>query len=336
MNDWRDALSDDARKALACKPMPDWMPPMLATLTDDHFSSPEWIFERKLDGQRCLIFRRKSRLHILSRNQPDLNGTYPELIDALVDQPQQHFIADGEIVAFEGNLTSFSRLQGRMGISNPDAARESGIKVYLYLFDVLYLDSYDTTALPLRSRKKLLRGNFSFSDPLRYTSHRNTSGEAFYESACSKGWEGLIAKRADSAYQHSRSRQWLKFKCINQQELVIGGYTEPKGSRSGFGALLLGYYADGELRYAGKVGTGFNEQTLNDLGQQLKAETRKDSPYAGEQVAAAGRGVHWVEPKRVAEIGFTEWTGAGRLRHPRFLGLRHDKNANEVVREEPE
>ncbi|MGD2111875.1 MAG: non-homologous end-joining DNA ligase [Gammaproteobacteria bacterium] len=335
MTDWRDDLDRGQRERLRRTRMPAWTRPMLATLTDKRFSSPEWIFERKLDGERCLVFRRKSRLHILSRNRQDLNATYPELVEALAEQSPGHFIVDGEIVAFDGNTTSFSRLQGRLGIKQPEEARASGIKVWLYLFDLLYLDRYDTTGLALRTRKQLLRRQFDFGDPLRFTAHHNANGTHWYRRACRRGWEGLIAKRADSPYLHSRSRHWLKFKCVNRQELVIGGYTDPGGSRTGFGALLLGYYENGTLRYAGKVGTGFDRATLQDLGGKLASLERKSCPYAGTPDVAGG-GVHWVKPELVAEIGFTEWTNDKRLRHPRFLGLRHDKAPRKVVREAPQ
>jgi len=335
MTDWQDRLDAQQRKALRRTRIPDWTQPMLATLTEERFSSPDWIFERKLDGERCLVFRRKRRLQLCSRNRQHLNATYPELVEALAGQSPEHYIVDGEIVAFEANTTSFSRLQGRIGIHDPDQARASGIKVWLYLFDLLYLDRYDTTGLELRTRKQLLRTRFDFSGPLRFAVHRNGNGEQFYRSACRKGWEGVIAKRADSPYRHSRSRHWLKFKCVNRQELVIGGYTDPGGSRSGFGALLLGYYEGDALCYAGKVGTGFDSETLRSLGRRLAALERRTCPYA-ETPAAAGSGVHWVRPELVAEIGFTEWTTDRRLRHPRYLGLRDDKPAHRVVREEPQ
>lgn len=274
MPDWRNGLDANQREPLRRTGMPGWTQPMLATLTNKRFSSPDWNFERKLDGERCLVFRRKSRLHLLSRNRQDLNATYPELVEALAGQPPGHYIVDGEIVAFEGSTTSFSRLQGRIGIHDPEQACASGIKVYLYLFDLLYLDRYDITALALRTRKQLLRRQFDFSDPLRFTRHHNENGERLYRSVCRKGWEGLIAKRADSPYLHSRSRHWLKFKCVNRQELVIGGYTEPGGSRIGFGALLLGFYEDDALRYASKDGTGFDTETLHDLGGKLVSITQ--------------------------------------------------------------
>ncbi|MGD8875706.1 MAG: non-homologous end-joining DNA ligase [Gammaproteobacteria bacterium] len=333
MTDWQDRLDVTERKALKRVRMPDWTQPMLATLTDARFSSPDWIFERKLDGERCLVFRRKGRVELLSRNRQNLNDSYPELVEALAGQPPDHYILDGEIVAFEGNNSSFSRLQGRIGIHDPAQARSSGIKVWFYLFDLLYLDHHDITGLALRTRKRLLRQQFEFHDPLRFTPHRNTDGEQFYRSACRKGREGIIAKRADSLYVHSRSRHWLKFKCVNRQELVIGGYTEPAGKRSGFGALLLGYYEDGALQYAGRVGTGFDSETLHSLGRRLAGLTRKTCPYAERPKTSDG--VHWVKPELVAEIGFTEWTRARRLRHPRFLGLRTDKPARQVVREAP-
>jgi bifunctional non-homologous end joining protein LigD len=196
----------------------------------------------------------------------------------------------------------------------------------------VWLDGYDVRALPLRTRKRLLRSALTFRDGVRLTPHRNEHGRALFEEACRKGWEGLIAKRADSPYTAARSRDWLKFKCEQGQELVIGGYTAPQGSRTWFGALLLGYYQDGELRYAGKVGTGFDEATLRDLCTLLQGLRREEAPFE-DAASIRERGVTWVDPVLVAEVGFSEWTRAGRLRHPRFLGLRDDKAAREVVRE---
>jgi DNA ligase D-like protein (predicted ligase) len=332
MNPLLEDLPDEERSQLRRSGMPQWTGPMLATLTDERFSSSDWLYERKLDGERCLVFRDGRSARLLSRNRKRLDDSYPELVDALEAQPDARFVADGEIVAFEGSTTSFARLQDRMRIDDPERARQSGVKVYYYLFDLLHLDGYDLTGLPLRRRKALLRRLLDFEQPLRFTVHRNGEGEAYYRQACKKGWEGIIAKRADAGYAHSRSRDWLKFKCVHEQELVIGGYTDPKGSRTGFGALLLGYYEDGELRYAGRVGTGFDERTLDELGGRLADIARDDCPFA-EQDEAGGRGVHWTRPRLVAQIGFTEWTEDGRLRHPRFLGLRRDKRPREVRRE---
>jgi bifunctional non-homologous end joining protein LigD len=180
-----------------------------------------------------------------------------------------------------------------------------------------------------------LRELLSFRDPLRFTGHRDTDGEAYWREACGKGWEGIIAKRADSPYRPGRTRDWLKFKCVNAQEFVIGGYTDPRRSRTGFGALLLGYCdSDGKLRYAGRVGTGFDRHTLTSLHAALATDERPEPPF--EPVRGLPRsGVHWVEPRLVAQVGFTEWTAGGRLRHPKFQGLRRDKDPADVTREMP-
>eukprot|EP01022_Parablepharisma_sp_SALTPOND_P001061 TRINITY_DN105506_c0_g1_i1.p2 TRINITY_DN105506_c0_g1~~TRINITY_DN105506_c0_g1_i1.p2 ORF type:complete len:305 (+),score=77.27 TRINITY_DN105506_c0_g1_i1:478-1392(+) len=303
---------------------------MLATLTHDVFSDPAWIYDRKLDGERCLVLRSGDKVELFSRNQKKLNAHYPELVDALRGQKASRFIADGEIVAFEDGLTSFSRLQKRMQIKNPDRARASGVAVYLYLFDLMHLGGRDLRPLGQRRRKSLLREALEFDDPLRYVPHRNQQGEEYYELACRRGWEGLIAKRAEAPYHNGRTRDWLKFKCLASQELVVVGYTDPAGQREGFGALLLGYYRDSKLRYAGKVGTGFDQQELELLANKLHRLERKRSPLT--QPVMRG-GVHWVSPKLVAEVHFTEWTDAGRLRHPSFKGLRWDKDPKQVVRE---
>ena len=313
--------------------MPSWVDPMLATLTDRRFSDPHWIFEDKLDGERCLAFKRGRTVHLLSRNKLTLNNTYPEIVDGLAGAGGHDCIVDGEIVAFDGNRTSFAKLQGRIGVKDPDAARRTGIEVFYYLFDILYADGYDVTAVDLIGRKTVLQAAVTFASPVRFLTHRDTEGEAFYREACQQGLEGLIAKRRDSAYEHGRSPDWLKFKCINEQEMVIGGFTDPAGSRIGFGALLLGYYEGGKLRYAGKVGTGFDTATLLRLHRRLQAREAKRSPFIDE---VKEKGAHWVKPDLVAQIGFTEWTDDGKLRHPRFLGLRTDKAARDVVRERPQ
>jgi bifunctional non-homologous end joining protein LigD len=296
---------------------------MKAVLTDERFSDPNWIYERKLDGIRCVAIRSGKQLKMLSRNDLSLNARYPELADALAAEPCEQFAIDGEAVAFAGAQTSFARLAQR---------KQTYVAVFLYVFDVLWLDGHDVREVPLRSRKRLLREALEFKGHVRFTPHRNEHGEAYFAEACRKGWEGLIAKRADSPYSASRSRDWLKFKCERGQELVIGGYTAPQGSRIELGALLVGYYEQGELRYAGKVGTGFDQATLKELGQKLRRIRRKTPPFADAD-SIREKGVTWVEPRLVAQIGFTEWTRHGRLRHPRFLGLRFDKSPREVVRE---
>lgn len=333
MNDLLSKLPKEAQKQLRQCQQPAWIKPMLATLTDERFYDGDWIFERKLDGERCLTFRRGNKLILRSRNRKVLNKTYPELIDVLRKQDSQNFIVDGEIVAFEGHLTSFSQLQKRMQIRDPLEALNSGITVFYYLFDLLYLDGYDLTQLNLRDRKFLLEQAFSFQDCLCFTPHRNQAEEDYYQQACEKGWEGLIVKQATSRYVHSRSKHWLKFKCDKEQEFVIGGYTEPQGNRVGFGALLLGYYENNELIYAGKVGTGFDRETLNYLREKLSEFECQMPAFVGDNLPDTG--VHWVHPECVAQIGFTEWTRENKLRHPRYLGLREDKNPREVVREIP-
>src|SRR5215211_604243 len=325
------SLTDEERRSLKRSRQPRRLEPMKAVLTDQRFSDPEWIFERKLDGVRALAFRSPGDLRLLSRTGKRLNSSYPEVVEALEGEPCQEFVADGEIVAFSGRVTSFARLQGRMQITDPERARRTGVAVYLYLFDLLHLDGHDTTALPLRARKVLLRRALSFQGPVRFLSHRNAEGEALFEQACRRGLEGLIAKRAMSAYVSARSGDWLKFKCSRQQELVIGGFTAPKGDRTDLGALLVGYYEDGDLRYAGKVGTGFDQRTLAELGRRLRKLEREEPPFA--EVHPVPKGTRWVEPKLVGQFAFTEWTRDRRLRHPRYLGLRRDKRPREVVRE---
>jgi bifunctional non-homologous end joining protein LigD len=327
-----ERLSAGERAALRRSRLPTTAPAMLATLTDERFSRPDWIFERKLDGVRCLARRdERGRVRLVSRNDQDMSRTYPEIAEALAAHAQDDLIADGEVVAFDGRRTSFERLQGRLGLTNPDAARASGIAVFYYMFDLLHLAGHDTRRLPLLTRKKLLRSAVRFSDPLRFTTHRREAGEETFRAACERGDEGVIAKRAAAAYTGGRSRDWLKFKCVHDQEFVIGGWTEPKGSRTGFGALLIGYYDDGDLVYAGKVGTGFGEAMLRRLGTEFARLDAAESPFVGNQVRE--RDAHWVRPELVAQIGFSEWTRDGMLRHPRFQGLRTDKAAREVVRE---
>ncbi|MGZ4338401.1 MAG: non-homologous end-joining DNA ligase [Gaiellaceae bacterium] len=327
------SLPPEAGERLRRRSQPEWVPPMLAVLTSEPFSREGWLFERKLDGERCLAFRRGARLRLLSRSGLMLNDTYPELVEALKAQVCDEFVVDGEVVAFEGRRTSFARLQQRMQLRAPEQARVTPVRVFYYLFDLLFLDGWDTTELELRHRKSLLRRALTSRDPLRYLPHRNAAGEAYYLEACRRGWEGLVAKRGSAPYQSRRSRDWLKLKCANQQEFVIGGYTEPRGSRIGFGALLVGYYEDGLLRYAGKVGTGFSDETLRDLAGRLAALETGRPPFASSDLPR--NGVHWVRPELVAEIGFAELTRERKLRHPRFLGLRRDKPAREVSLEEP-
>ena len=239
MSDPWAGLSDEERDLLEPSGPPRRAQAMKAVLTDRRFSDPDWIFERKLDGIRCVAIRAGGPVTMLSRNDLSLNGRYPELAEALAAERCERFAVDGEVVAFRGRTTSFARLAER---------RHRPVAVYLYVFDLLWLEGCDVRRLPLRSRKRLLRGALDFGGAVRWTPHRSGArGEAFFAEACRKGWEGLIAKRADSAYVATRSRDWLKLKCEQGQEMVIGGYTPPRGAREELGALLLGHYRAGRL-----------------------------------------------------------------------------------------
>ncbi|HVL94639.1 MAG TPA: non-homologous end-joining DNA ligase [Solirubrobacteraceae bacterium] len=297
---------------------------MKATLADRPPAEPGWLFERKLDGIRCLAVAEDGGVRLLSRNDLALDGRFPEIAAALAAQPAGDFAIDGEVVALEGDRDSFARL-ARSG-------REAATLAF-YAFDALVLGGEDVRALPLVERKARLRAALRFDERIRFSEHAEGGGDERFEEACRRGWEGLIAKRADSPYAARRSRDWLKVKCGREQEFVIGGYTEPRGSRTGFGALLLGHYDGGRLVYAGKVGTGFDRALLAELTAQMEALRRDTSPFdAGDPPRRAT----WIEPELVGQVAFSEWTADGRLRHPRFLGLREDKAAREVVREAPD
>jgi bifunctional non-homologous end joining protein LigD len=306
---------------------------MLATLSDEFPTEGKWVYEPKLDGVRALIYAGALGLRMYSRNRKPLNDAYPELVEALEPAVRGEAVLDGEIVAFdaERGITSFSRLQQRMQLRDPVRARRSQVAVYLYLFDCLFYEGVDLTSLPLLDRKAVLRDVVWFDDPIRFTPFKTSGGLAMLKAACEQGAEGIIAKRASSRYLSARSTDWLKLKCLRRQEFVIGGYTAPQGSRELLGALLVGYYDGKSLRYAGKVGTGYDRRTLELLHSRLLPLRRPSSPFS--EGPAPGGDVQWVTPKLVAEVGFSEWTSAGLLRHPRYLGLREDKPAREVRRE---
>lgn len=323
-------LSPQEKKLIRKIPMPSFIRPMLATLTEKRFSDPHWIFERKLDGERCLLFKKGNTITLKSRNDKILNHSYPEIIDALKKMNLPNCILDGEIVAFKKNITSFSLLQARFGAST-EKVKLTPMRVYYYVFDILYCEQYLITHLPLLTRKLILEKLISFDKRVRYVEHKSEKGELYFKQACKSKWEGLIAKKSDSVYVSKRSTNWLKFKCSNEQELVIGGYTSPGGSRLHFGALLLGYYEKGKLHYAGKVGTGFNTTILKDLGKKLEKLETKKNPFINFDIST--KDVHWVKPVLVCEVQFTEWTSDNKLRHPSYLGLRRDKDAKEVKKE---
>lgn len=319
-------------------PQPEWISPMLATLSEEkNIPSGDWLFEPKLDGERCLIFKKNGKVKLSSRNRKDLNGHYPELVDAFKEQNADNFIADGEIVAFENGLPSFSKLQPRMQLKDPEEELRSGIEVFYYLFDLVYFDGYDITRLELRYRKKILSQILSWGGLLGYLSDVSGNGRNYYEDTCKQGYEGTIGKRAASPYIRGRTREWLKFKCFKEQEFVICGWTSPEGGRIGFGALVLGYYEKGKLEYAGKVGTGFTDYMLKTLSEKFKGLEQKQPPFPDykKNRLIPRTGAHWLRPELVAEVAFSEWTPEGLLRHPSFKGLREDKSAAEVIREKP-
>ena len=332
MNPLLEELDADLRPLLRRTAMPDFTPPMLATLSKEAFSDPAWVFEPKLDGQRSLLWRRRSTVRLITRNQKDRTARYPDLVEAAKRATSAPLIADGEIVAFQGEVTSFSRLQERMQNARPSASHVAAVPLFFYLFDLIWFDGYDLSALPLLARKSILRRAIVFEDPIRFSDHLEEDGEVAFRAACEKGWEGLIAKRAAAPYTHARSRDWLKLKCVNEQELVVLGWTDPQGGRSGLGALLVGYHESGELRFGGKVGTGFDHRELTMLITRLRP-LEQPAPALLERKGLPRKGVHWVRPELVAQVGFSEWTPDGKLRHPRYIGLRDDKRPEQVVRE---
>ncbi len=315
------------------RPMPTWLPPMLATLSEELPPAGNWVYEPKLDGVRALIYVTGRSVRMYSRNRKPLNDAYPELVEALRHGVHGEAVLDGEVVAFdeERGVSSFSRLQQRMQLRDPVRALRSQVAVHLYLFDCMYYEGIDLTGLQLLERKSVLKDVVSVGDVLHVTNVNTKGAAAMLRKACARGEEGIMAKRADSRYLSARTMDWLKIKCLRRQELVIGGYTAPQGSRERLGALLVGHYDGKGLRYAGKVGTGYDRKTLELLYQRLLPLHRATSPFV-EGPKPAGD-VQWVDPKLVAEIGFSEWTSAGLLRHPRFIGLRDDKAAHEVRRE---
>jgi len=285
-------------------PFPEWIEPMGATLTQKRFTGPEWVFERKFDGIRLVAFRQGNDVRLLSRNRHPQNC--PPVAEALKRLQVREIILDGEIT------------WGKDGAA-------------YHVFDLLWLDGRDVSLLPLDERHGLLQ-SLSLEKPLQTVVR--LSDEKPWERACREGWEGVIAKRRDSRYEHHRSPHWLKMKCEASQEFVVGGFTDPQGVRKGLGALLVGYFQSDDLVYAGKLGTGFNTDLLLELRARLDALEIPQPPFT-RAVGLPRLRAHWVRPMIVVQAGFIEWTKFGKLRHPRFLGIRSDKAAREVVREAP-
>lgn len=306
---------------------------MLATLTDRRDFGEDWLLERKFDGERCIALKRGREVRLESRTGRSLSGTYPEVREAVAAQRPRRLVLDGELVAFEGDQTSFGRLQQRLGVTRPSKELVAEFPVVYCVFDLLEADGEDLTGLPLLERRARLEKAIRPRKALQLSEAWCGDSRRRYAEACRAGWEGLIAKRLEAPYSRGRSRSWLKLKCVAEQEFVIGGYTEPTGSRTDFGALLVGYYEHRRLRYAGKVGTGYTARTLRELGARLRKLETSETPFVDARPVP--RGTHWTRPELVAQIGFAEWTSDGRLRQPRFLGLRDDKRPEEVVRERP-
>ena len=288
---------------------PSWLEPMAATLTRERFGGPEWVFERKLDGIRLLAFKQAGLVRLLSRNNLPQNAHYPEIVAALERLSHDDLILDGEATG---------------------VWRERGTPGY-HVFDVPWLDGQDLTASTLDERRAAL-----MALPLAAPLHRveRLEDAAPWERACREGWEGVIAKRRDSRYEQRRSPHWLKMKCEASQELVIGGFTDPRGQRKGLGALLVGHFdARGALVFAGKVGTGFDTRQLLELRARLDAIAIDSPPFAAGSLGLPRTSAHWVRPELVVQVAFMEWTPHGKLRHPRLLGVRADKDARDVIRE---
>ena len=305
-----------------------WQPAMLATLVDstswlERVDPDLWTFERKLDGLRGVAVRNGDEIDLWSRNHNSFNARFPHIVEALAALAVDNFTLDGELVAFDGrDYVGFGQLQ----------QHGSRLQVVYCVFDVLHLLGRDVRGLPLLDRQKLLAQLVDAGPALRVVEGLSGDPAALLARACASRWEGLVAKRKESLYAAGRSAEWCKLKCSASQELVIGGWTEPRGARTGFGALLVGYYDDAGLRYAGKVGTGFTQETLSTLAATLAEVEQPDSPFA-EPVKE--RSAHWAAPRLVANVAFSEWTRDGRLRHPRFEGLRPDKDPRSVGREVP-
>ena len=286
---------------------PDWLEPMAATLTQERFTGPEWIFERKLDGIRLLAFKQGRGVRLLSRNRLPQNAAYPSLVQAIESLPVHDAVLDGEATG----------VWGKAG------------KVTYHVFDILWLDGSDVTSLPVEARHALLKA-LPLESPLSRVDALDDPKP--WERACREGWEGVIAKRRGSRYEHRRSPHWLKMKCEATQELVVGGFTDPQGARVGLGALLVGYYEGDDLVFAGRIGTGFDTKLLLELRARLEASETATTPFT-RAVGLPRLRAHWVRPELVVQVGFIEWTVNGKLRHPRLLGVRTDKTAREVVRE---
>jgi bifunctional non-homologous end joining protein LigD len=301
----------------------------LAQLVDAAPTGDAWLHEQKFDGYRILAEMEGGKLRLLSRRFNDWTSQFPTVVDAVASLPVKSVLLDGEVaVVMPDGRTSFQALQNSFGRRDP--------RVVYFVFDLLALDGSDLTSLPLEERKERLAKLIGKSQGvIRYSAYVVGHGDRFFDLACKRGLEGIVSKKRDSLYTPGRGRTWVKTKCWLRQELVIGGFTDPEGERTHIGALLVGYYDGGKLIYAGKVGTGFTMQALGELHRALAPIEVERSPFSPEpDRVLTGPHRHWVKPLLVAEVSFAEWTDDGRLRHPSFLGLRADKAADEIVREQ--
>jgi bifunctional non-homologous end joining protein LigD len=310
---------------------PDWLAPQLATLSKTAPDGDEWQHEIKFDGYRILIIIRDGAIRFFSRNAKDWTAACEPLMDAVRRVRVRQAILDGELVTLdEKGISRFQRMQNaRVGGSS---------QLVYYAFDLPWCEGYDLTRCPLVERRALLAkllSGLKSSDAIRFSEHTTGNGPTVFRHACRLGAEGIISKLTGSPYESKRTRTWLKVKCVRGQEFVIGGFSEPEGSRTGFGALLLGVYDDhAELVFCGRVGTGFTEALLMSILREMKKRETTECPFTKNRPRGAdARGVHWLRPELVCEVEFAEWTGDGILRHPSFKGLRADKDPREVRRE---
>ncbi|MFL5814089.1 MAG: non-homologous end-joining DNA ligase [Bdellovibrionia bacterium] len=330
---------EDLAREMDPVPMPDSTGLMLCTAVEEPFDDPEWIFETKFDGLRILCQFDGEDVYLFSRNGNRQELQFPEIVQALKKSLKYPALLDGEIVCLDSQgQSSFKELQQRLHIEDTGMveARAKQHPAFAYFFDILYVDRFEVTQLPLFRRKLLLNAAVKWDQRLRRTEIHEEKGKSFFTKTCKAHGEGIVAKRKNGLYVGSRGGDWVKIKCTHRQEFVIIGYTDPKGSRPGLGALLVAYYSDDgkKLIYAGKVGTGFDTTILRDLRSRLDRITRQRAPLSDPDTDM-GTDVHWVEPLLVAEVEFGSWTHHGMLRHPRFEGLRMDKNPEEVRRETP-
>jgi bifunctional non-homologous end joining protein LigD len=304
--------------------------PQLATLVKKAPSGDEWLHELKYDGYRIGCQIRGKNVSLISRNGKDWTAAFPEIAQAAQTLRVDDALLDGEVaMVLADGSTSFQALQNA---ASGDAAR--GALVY-FVFDLLHLDGDRIAELPLEQRKERLRKLLGRrkAGRIRFSDHVVGEGQTFFEHACAERLEGTISKRRDLPYQPGRNGGWVKTKCIQRQEFVIGGFTDPEGARVGLGALLIGHYEDGRLVFAGKVGTGFTQSVAIDLRRRLDAMERTTCPFSPPLGGVLARKAHWVKPALVCEIAFSEWTSDGKIRHPSFQGLRADKKPTAVRRE---